>query len=396
MARKVTSMNNVPEIKDIDATMLTGLVRQALGSPTAEIRYWEHGPVGYIKTETSNLGLHRFKGIAQDLGEARPWSIVLKAVHAPVDDNDPTHWNYHRREILAYQDGLLADLPGGLLAPRCLGVTEHPDGVCWLWLEDLLDSASLPWSLVEYGLAAHHLGRFNGAYASGYPLPDLPWLSRDWLRGWLNYYEADSRAVLELIRDERFWEQPLLRSVFPRPVTDDILQLWDSHDMLLTTLDQLPRTFCHMDAYRPNLILRRAAQGTNQTVAIDWVFAGIGAIGEEIANLLAASLIWFEYDAAQAKSLDEAVFASYLDGLREAGWQGDSRLVRLGYTAACALRWGLVGLWWMRSLGDAGKQVALEKKWSQPLPELVSQWSKTTYYVLGLAEEAYQLQRALF
>lgn len=389
-------MNNVPEIKDIDASILTSLVRKALGSPTAEISHWEHSPVSYINTETSNLGLHRFKGIAQDQGEVRPWSLVLKAVHAPVDDTNPTGWNYHRREILAYQEGLLADLPGGLVAPRCLSVTEHPEGVCWLWLEDILDSASQRWSIAEYGLAARHLGQFNGAYAAGHPLPVLLWLSRNWLRGWLNYYEAESRAVLELIHDQRFWEHPLLQSAFPQPVTDDILQLWANHDALLAALDQLPRTFCHMDAYRPNLFIRHNDQSADETVAIDWVFAGIGGIGEEIANLLAASLIWFEYDAAEAKSLDETVFTGYLDGLREAGWHGDPQLVRLGYTAACALRWGVVGLWWLRSLSDVGKQAELEKHWGRPLPELVSQWAKTTYYVLNLAAEAYQLQRVLF
>jgi hypothetical protein len=147
-------MNNAPEIKDIDAVMLTGLVRQALGSPTSEIRQWEHNPVSYINTETSILGVHRFKGIAQDQGEVRSWSIVLKAVHAPLNATNPTYWNYDSRETLAYQEGLLADLPGGLSTPRCLGVTEYSDGVCWLWLEDLLDSASPTWSLADYRLAA--------------------------------------------------------------------------------------------------------------------------------------------------------------------------------------------------------------------------------------------------
>jgi hypothetical protein len=127
-----------------------------------------------------------------------------------------------------------------------------------------------------------------------------------------------------------------------------------------------------------------------------WTNQRISAIGEEIANLLAASLIWFEYDAAEAGLLDEAVFAGYLDGLREAGWQGDARLVRLGYTAACALRWGVVGLWWLRSLSDTVKQADLERQWRRPVPQLVSQWAKTTSYVLGLAREANQLQRALF
>lgn len=389
-------MNNVLEIKDINAAMLTGLVRQALDSPTAEISHWEHHSVSYINTEASNLGLYRFQGTAQDQGETRPWSIVLKAVHAPANDTNPAYWNYHRREILAYQQGLLADLPGGLLAPRCLGISEHPQGVCWLWLEDLSDAARQSWSLAEYSLAARHLGRFNGAYAAGHPLPVWPWLSQHWLRGWLGDYEASCRVVLELIRDEHFWEHSLLRSAFPRPVTDDVLRLWARHEVLLATLDQLPQTFCHLDAYRPNLFMHHYAQGANQTVAIDWVFAGIGAIGEEIANLLAASLIWFEYDAAAARSLDETVFAGYLDGLREAGWEGDARLVRLGYTAACALRWGVVGLWWMGSLGEAVKQAELEKHWGRPMPELVAQWAKTTYYVLGLAQEAYQLQRALF
>ena len=389
-------MNNVPEIQDIDTIMLTRLVQQALGSPTAQISHWEHHPVSYINTEKSILGIHRFKGIARDQAEARPWYIVLKAVHAPFNDSSPAHWNYHRREIFAYKEGLLAGLPSSLSAPRCFGVTEYPDGVCWLWLEDLLDSASLSWSLADYSLAALHLGRFNGAYLTGQPLPVLPWLSQHWLRGWLSYYEMSCQEVLKLIRDEHFWKHPLLQSAFPRLITGDVLQLWSQHDMLLATLDQLPRTFCHMDAYRPNLFIRRNAQGIDQVVAIDWVFAGIGAIGEEIANLLAASLIWFEYDAAKAKSLDEAVFASYLDGLRKAGWQGDPRLARLGYTAACALRWGVVGLWWFLSLNDSGKEADLEKKWRRPLPDLVSQWSKTIYYILSLAEEAYQLQHALF
>lgn len=388
-------MNQIPEIQAIDTAILTGPVRAVLNSSTAEISHWEHDSLSYIKTEKSNLGLHRFNGKAKTEGGAHPWSIVLKAVHAPFNDTDPTYWNYHRREILAYQEGLLADLPAGLQAPRCLGITEHPNGVCWLWLEDLQDSASLAWSLAEYGTAAHHLGQFNGAYIVGHPLPVFPWLSKNWLRGWLNYYEAGCQATLMLIRDEGFWEQPLLRMAFPRSVAADVIKLWNSHGQLLSTLDQLPQTFCHMDAYRPNLFIRPDAQGLVQTVAIDWVFAGMGSLGEEIANLLAASLIWFEYEAADAQSLDQTVFSSYLNGLHEANWQGDARFARLGYTAACVLRWGVVGLWWLGSMNDEIKQAELEKHWNHPLSELVQQWARTTYYILDLAEEAYQLQRAL-
>jgi hypothetical protein len=132
--------------------------------------------------------------------------------------------------------------------------------------------------------------------------------------------------------------------------------IWVSRSILLYQGERLPRTFCHLDAYRPNLFLRRDARGSTQTVAVDWAFTGIAGLREEIANLLAASLIWLEYDAEDAKGLDEAVFRGYLTGLKEAGWRGDLRVARLGYTAACALRWGIVGLWWLRSLGDPAKE----------------------------------------
>ena len=388
-------MNDMAEINEIDSAILTAPVRQALGSPAVEIRDWEHQPIGYVQTEKASLGLHRFRGTARDKDGERAWSIVLKAVDAPLNEKDPAHWNYHRREILAYEDGLLTTLPGGLSAPRCLGITKYPGGVCWLWLEDMLDPASLPWSLAEYGLVARTLGRFNGAYLSGHPLPSRPWLSRNWMRGWLDFYDAEVRQMLDLIQEEQFWKMPPLDSAFPRPITKDVLRLWDSADSLLATLAQLPQTFCHLDAYRPNLFLRRDADGSNQTVAVDWVFTGIAAVGEEIANLLAASLIWLEYDASDARSLDDAVFNGYLAGLRDAGWREDPRIARLGFTAACDLRWGLVGLWWLLTLGDAGERAGLETHWNRPLPALASQWAKTEIYLLDLAQEAHQLRRDL-
>jgi len=82
-------MNNTPEINDIDPTILTAPVRQALDAPTAEIIQWERDSIRYINTEKSNLGLYRFRGTANVDGQARPWSVVLKAVRAPLHDADP-------------------------------------------------------------------------------------------------------------------------------------------------------------------------------------------------------------------------------------------------------------------------------------------------------------------
>ncbi|UCC63635.1 MAG: hypothetical protein JSV36_00825, partial [Anaerolineae bacterium] len=95
---------------------------------------------------------------------------------------------------------------------------------------------------------------------------------------------------------------------------------------------------CHLDAFRRNLFVRRRADGRDQTVAIDWAFVGTGAIGEEIEPLVNRSLGFFEVELARARELNDIVIGGYLDGLRDAGWQGDPRRVRLGYTAATALR----------------------------------------------------------
>ena len=388
-------MDDVPGIRDIDPAMLLGPVRQLLDSSASEILDWEYLPVRYINTEVANLGVHRLKGTARDPEGDRPWSLVLKVVEAPIHEADPTFWNYHRREILAYEEGLLDDLPGSISAPRWLGIDKYPGSICWLWLEDVEAPARPAWSLAEYGLVARHLGQFNGAYLTGHPIPRAAWLSRNWMRGWLDHYVPTNQDVLQRIQAEEFWNHPVLRSAFPRRITDDILRLWASYDGLLRTLDRLPQTFCHLDAYRPNLFLRQDAHASDQTVAVDWVFTGIAAVGEEIANLLAASLIWLEHDAREARDLDEAVFSGYLNGLRDSGWHGDARLVRLGYISACVLRWGMVGLWWFQSLGDSTREATLETHWNHPLTELAAQWAGTETYLLNLAEEAYQLQQDL-
>ena len=44
---------------------------------------------------------------------------------------------------------------------------------------------------------------------------------------------------------------------------------------------------------------------------------------------------------ADARKLDKLVFDGYLEGLADAGWQGDPRLIRLGYAAGSVLCFGL-------------------------------------------------------
>ncbi len=124
----------------VPSATMTTLARQVLGEESAEIGAWHpqaiHGGLG-----VSSIGILRLVGTARIAGEARPWSLVLKAIRPPAPDSatarmerDEGHVLYWRREANAYQSGLLSDLPAGLVAPRCYGVDERPDGSVWLWL----------------------------------------------------------------------------------------------------------------------------------------------------------------------------------------------------------------------------------------------------------------------
>ncbi len=95
---------------------------------------------------------------------------------------------------------------------------------------------------------------------------------------------------------------------------------------------------CHFDAFRRNLLSRQGPD-KEELVAVDWAYAGRGAVGEELVPLVVGSLCFFEVVGIAPRDLDAACFAGYVAGLQEAGWVGDERLVRLGFTAAASLRY---------------------------------------------------------
>src|SRR4029079_500712 len=120
----------------------------------------------------------------------------------------------------------------------------------------------------RYALVARHLGRFNGAYLAETPLPDQPWLSRGWLR---DFVAPSGRAVADLERLADSGVSPLARQLCPPSVVVAITRLWTERDRFLAALDWLPQTFCHLDAFRRNLLIRAGPAG-EELVAIDWAY----------------------------------------------------------------------------------------------------------------------------
>ena len=377
-------------LSGLETTTLEPPVRALLGEPTAAVvtDRWSCRPLGGGASE--GIGLYRVTGSARVGRATHPWVLVCK-VCAPANEIDPGAWDYPSREPLAYGSGLLAALPGGIAAPRCLAVEAQPDGTARLWIEAVTDAHPGPWPLDRYALVARRLGRFNGAYLAGVPLPDQPWLSRGWLR---DFVEPSGPALLELENLAGPDGPPLLRQLYPSPIVAELRRLWTERERFLTALDRLPQTFCHHDAFRRNLLHQAGPEGED-LVAVDWAYAGRGAVGEELGQLVVASLYFFEAAGIGPRDLAAACFAGYVAGLREAGWAGDERLVRLGFAADAALR-TTVGL--LRVIlplvAEPARRPVVEDRFGRPLEDVVAAWAELWPLQLGLADEARALLSA--
>jgi hypothetical protein len=381
-------MGSADPLHTLDRSAITPLVRRAMQSPTVEVSDWSVYPIH--SGDGEGLGVYRFVGTGEDRGQLAGWSLILKAFGAPAEGGEEGDWNYWKREAMVYQSGLLDELPGGLVAPRCLGVEELADGIVRLWLEDVAPENDEPWSLDRYALAARHLGQFNGVYLVERSLPDAPWLSTNWLRGWLGANEA---AMDQL---KRVLDYPLVRYVYPEGVARSFLRSWTERELLLDRLDRLPHTLSHLDAFRRNLLDRRLSDGSEQTLALDWAFVGKGALGEELGPLIQASIEFFEAEGIAAQELEEAALQGYLDGLTDAGWRDDPKVVRFGYAASTALRYGVGTVRLVLPvLLDERLHARVEVLLGRPIKEVLEKWAAETGNIVSLTDEAQQLADVL-
>jgi hypothetical protein len=373
---------------DVDDGTLASVLHNALGPDTQLDGSWHGRP---LHGGFGGQGLYRLAGEARIRDGVRPWSAVLKLCPPERKDGDPAAWDAPRRETLAYASGFLDQLPGPLVAPRCLELTDRPDGSTWLWLEEVVDECPGPWGIDRFVLAARHLGRFNGAFLAAGTLPDHAWFSRNWLRRYIAA-EGVAAATIDVSADA----PSLLRQCFPAPVILWLRELWAERETFLSVLDRLPQTICHHDAFRRNLFAQHTADGQEQTVAIDWAFAGIGAVGAELTPLVLGSLGFFEVRDCAPRELTEAALAGYVTGLREAGWEGEERLVRLGFLASAALLYtvGTAGLT-MAIVGDPTQYPAFEHTMGCSMAEAVAAWAELSAFKFELVEEARRLSTEL-
>jgi hypothetical protein len=243
--------------------------------------------------------------------------------HWTANSHEPTRWNYWLREALAYKHRLSdAYLDAGMGGPTCLGVDiTADDAVFALGFEEGIPGDQ--WTISQYADAARALGRAQGVYLIGQrPVPSHEWLSH----GFLRIYSTAKPVDWALLDSDAAWDQPLVADCFPAGLRSAAAELHRCRDRLYAIAESLPQTLCHLDFWSKNLI--RRSDGSH--VLLDWAFVGMGAIGEDIGNLIPDACFDHFIDSTDLPALDTAVFGAYVAGLNDAGWNGDSEVVRLG------------------------------------------------------------------
>jgi Phosphotransferase enzyme family len=377
---------------NLDAALVTSLVRASLGRPTADVQRWQVTPIDYPAPSALTTGLFRISGTAVEHGTELSWSLVLKTIHCPSDSARHVHdLGYWKREALVYESVLLADLPSGLMLPRCHGTQVFGDDTAWLWLEEVTDKHDGLWNENVYCDIARQFGEWQGSYPATRNLPSEPWLARGLIA---DVCEHRAGAYSQMALEQDPWDDPRWRRVFPRAVVERLQHVLQARKPLLAALERAPQTVCHFDLSRHNLLRRMGVSGRGETVVIDWAYAGIGALGVDLSLLVPSPFFRMEADIAGLADQAEAVFAAYVDGLHSAGWRGDEHAVRFAYAASTALRTVFLSPTIAAAI-DPAACAAEELRWGLPLDAILERRAAVTVFLLDLADEAMALLEAV-
>ncbi len=367
----------------IDPILLTKVVCRDQDSPDFVVTDWVVRSLSDKGLANPN-GLLLVSGHGKDHRGERPWSVVLKkfALEPPVINDQPGHLFYWKRELALAQSGLLERLPGPVATPRCYHTEEWEDGGL-AWLEFVRDTSQPRWALDQYCFAARRLGWMSGAcFTSGY-LPDDPWLCRNHVQNWMETAE-------KFFFKEGAWKfDPRVEKIFTPKTISRAIRLLDDRQSFIQVMEQLPRVFSHFDFSRRNLLIRPAADGQDELVALDWALAGSDSLGGDLASLVGISGLLFEIEAGGLPELESAVYPEYLAGLHDSGWDGDRDRLRLAYTTWLAL-WCGAGIPAFASIFGAENGPGIVAFNCQP-EEMIAGWAQVCEFALERGEEARHL-----
>jgi hypothetical protein len=178
---------NMAELDDIRRSVeqmpieeISPIVRSAVGDDSAVVKKgWAVKTFSVESIGMGTLGFLKPEGRASVSDGVVNWSLVVKVMDVEADaqfEGIKGSFTSQHREIGAYASGFFDRMDGGLRAAPCHGITRSGD-VTMLWMEDLSESAPVPWGRDEFLTSAHNIGFFNGSWPEN-RAPAGEWLNR--------------------------------------------------------------------------------------------------------------------------------------------------------------------------------------------------------------------------
>lgn len=374
---------------DDDLPLLNAILR-SVGEPGARVADWRRRALGegFADAMAGGEGLVLHTGTAATSTGERPFQLVEKLCRVLPLGREPNSWLYWKREALAYDSGFLETASAGVRPPTCFGVEFTKEPSARLFIEAVSDPQPV-WTADTHARAAEALGEFNASNAG---VPDInrhAWMATGRAHSWT----AVAADIFENLEAQR--SDPVFSRWLAGPNLVRTVDLWKNLDLLRSALAELPNCFCHHDAFKRNLLFHEIAESETEIIAIDWAFAGYGVIGEEIAAMVGASLMFCEINSDEIEATIDAVFQGYVRGLQKSGWSGSQTDARLGFCATTSLMFGLGALGpWLPLLRDPDLAPVVQSITGAAPDAFLNNLADIQRRFLDLGEEALELAGA--
>jgi hypothetical protein len=279
--------------------VLPDLYHSPIGTPLHTVTVLQHNT-----GNQATGGIWRLSGPGGDAVFKHLTPTGAGHAHWAASD-DSRHWNHWRREYLAYTTGFTATYghDAGIKAPALLAHGERPDGSLELWLEALDGVHGPHWTLPVLTDLARRLGTVQARLTT---TPEQPWHSRRFLRQYAGRLDFPDIP----------WDHPVAAAHWPRELRDGLHMIWTRRTDLFDVAEALPQTLCHLDLWPMNLI-----QTDTGPALLDWAFTGRGAIGEDLANLIADTFLDGLQPVTRLTETETLLTDAYLTGLAAADYR---------------------------------------------------------------------------
>jgi hypothetical protein len=316
--------NALPEISEND---LAAVVESISGGELSG--EWAIEPLASDHS-TATLGIYRISGSALSRTQKSvDWSTVLKIV-------DPEKDSSGQREYLMANSAYLHSLRRGVRPAICYAATEHTCSERWIWMEDLSKAVQPPWSDSTFLDVARDVGKFNGQ--SSLTPPTEEWETTGIAAAMETLGIAQRIANFETTASDAF-----VSMMFGQSGTGAIQNVLSKYSQVVDGLAGITQIVAHGDMHAGNMFPIVSNGAHEETVAIDWAFGGMAALGEDAGNLIAAPFRRNAIDMARLDELGQQVFDQYLEALLTVNPGADLEDARTGFLAGFGY-WALVKL----------------------------------------------------